>query len=110
MILLIAQWGVYRIPLDFRLVKPKTGKGYRSENTLVRDMLEALVLPPGCEKVIVVADAAYASRENLKAIQARGGSLSSPSPAPGSSTMANICVISSPICPFTITVKSGGSL
>jgi transposase len=72
MILLIAQWGVYRIPLDFRLVKPKTGNGYRSENTLVRDMLEALVLPPGCEKVIVVADAAYASRENLKAIQARG--------------------------------------
>jgi hypothetical protein len=30
------------------------------------------VLPPWCKRVIVVADAAYASRKNLKAIQARG--------------------------------------
>jgi transposase len=30
------------------------------------------VLPPWCKCVIVVADAAYASRKNLKAIQARG--------------------------------------
>ena len=65
MVLLIAQWGVYYIPLDFRLVKPKIGKGYRSENTLVRDMLEALVLPPWCEKIIVVVDVAYALRKNL---------------------------------------------
>ncbi len=72
MVLLIAQWDVYRIPLDFRLVQPKTSKDYRSEPRLVRDMLKALVLPPWCERVIVVADAAYASRENLKAIQARG--------------------------------------
>lgn len=72
LVLLIAQWGVYRIPLDFRLVKPKTHKEYRSEPMLVRDMLEALVLPPWCKRVIVVADAAYASRKNLKAIQARG--------------------------------------
>jgi hypothetical protein len=33
-------------------------------------MLEELVLPPWCKRVIVVADAAYASRKNLKAIQA----------------------------------------
>jgi hypothetical protein len=71
-VLLIAQWGVYRIPLDFRLVKPKKHKGYRSENALFRDMLKGLVLPAWCERVIVVADAAYASRKNLKAIQARG--------------------------------------
>ena len=72
LVLLIAQWGVYRIPLDFRLVKSKTHKAYRSEPMLVRDMLEALVLPPWCKCVIVVADAAYASRKNLKAIQTRG--------------------------------------
>jgi hypothetical protein len=72
LVLLLAQWGVYRIPLDFRLVQPKTSKGYRSEPRLVRDMLKALVLPPGCKRVIVVADAAYASRKNLKAIQPRG--------------------------------------
>jgi DDE family transposase len=71
-VLLIAQWGVYRIPLDFRLVKPKKCKDYRSENTLFRDMLKDLVLPAWCERVIVVADAAYASRKNLRAIQARG--------------------------------------
>lgn len=34
-------------------------------------MLNELVLPPWCSKVIVVADAAYASRQNLQAIQAR---------------------------------------
>jgi DDE family transposase len=71
LVLLIAQWDIYRIPLDFRLVKPKTHKDYRSEPMLVRDMLEALVLPAWCKAVIVVADAAYASRDNLQAIQAR---------------------------------------
>jgi Transposase DDE domain len=34
-------------------------------------MFEELVLPQWCTKVIVVADAAYASRQNLQAIQAR---------------------------------------
>jgi hypothetical protein len=72
LVLLLAQWGVYRIPLDFRLVQPKTSQGYRSEPRLVRDMLNELVLPPWCKNVIVVADAAYASQKNLKAIQARG--------------------------------------
>ena len=47
LVLLIAQWGVYRIPLDFRLVQPKTSKGYRSEPRLVRDMLRPWCCPPG---------------------------------------------------------------
>jgi Transposase DDE domain len=72
LVLLIAQWEVYRVPLAFRLVKPKKSKGYRSENALFRERLEELVLPPWCKMVIVVADAAYASRANLRAIQARG--------------------------------------
>jgi Transposase DDE domain len=71
-VLLIAQWDVYRVPLAFRLVQPKKRKGYRSENALFRDMLKDVVLPGWCKMVIVVADAAYASRKNLKAIQARG--------------------------------------
>jgi hypothetical protein len=70
-VLLIAQWDIYRVPLAFRLVQPKKSKGYRSENALFREMLEDLILPPWCKMVIVVADAAYASRANLKAIQAR---------------------------------------
>jgi hypothetical protein len=71
-VILIAQWDVYRIPLAFRLVKPKGSKDYQSENALFREMLQEVVLPAWCKKVVVVADAAYPSRANLQAIQARG--------------------------------------
>jgi hypothetical protein len=70
-VILIAQWEVYRVPLAFRIVKPKGSKGYQSENTLFREMLQEVILPAWCKKVVVVADAAYASRANLQAIQAR---------------------------------------
>ena len=70
-VVLLAQWDVYRIPLAFRLVRRKGSQGYQSEQVLFRQMLNELVLPRWCSKVIVVADAAYASRENLQAIQAR---------------------------------------
>jgi DDE family transposase len=71
-VILIAQWDVYRIPLAFRLVKPKGSPGYQSENALFRAMLREVVLPAWCKQVVVVADAAYPSRANLQAIQARG--------------------------------------
>jgi len=71
-VILIAQWDVYRIPLAFRLVKPKASKEYQSENALVREMLAEVVLPAWCQKVVVVADAAYPARATLQAIQARG--------------------------------------
>jgi hypothetical protein len=70
-VVLLAQWDVYRIPLAFRLVRRKGSKGYQSEQVLFRQMLGEVVLPSWCSKVIVVADAAYASRQNLQAIQAR---------------------------------------
>jgi len=70
-VILIAQWDVYRIPLAFRLVRPKGSKGYQSENALFRDMLQEVVLPAWVKRVVVVADAAYPSRANLQAIQAR---------------------------------------
>jgi hypothetical protein len=70
-VLLIAQWDVYRVPLAFRVVKPKGSPGYQSENALFREMLNEVVLPAWCKKVVVVADAAYPSRANLQAIQAR---------------------------------------
>jgi hypothetical protein len=72
MVIVIAQWDVYRIPLAFRLVKPKDHPAYQSENTLVREMFAHLVVPAWCKQVVVVADAAYPSRANLQAIQARG--------------------------------------
>lgn len=71
-VILIAQWDVYRVPLAFRLVKPKGSPGYQSENALFREMLQAVILPAWCQQVVVVADAAYPSRANLQAIQARG--------------------------------------
>jgi hypothetical protein len=71
-VIVIAQWDVYRIPLAFRLVKPKASPDYQSENALVRAMFAELILPAWCKQVVVVADAAYPSRANLRAIQAHG--------------------------------------
>jgi hypothetical protein len=71
-VILSAQWDVYRVPLALRLVKPKGSKGYQAENTLFREMLQEVVLPAWCKQGVVVADAAYPSRANLQAIQARG--------------------------------------
>jgi Transposase DDE domain len=71
-VILIAQWEVYRIPLAFRLVKATGCPGYQSENALFREMLGAVILPAWCKQVVVIADAAYPSRTNLQAIQARG--------------------------------------
>jgi hypothetical protein len=70
-VILLAQWDVYRVPLAFRLVKPKGSKGSQSENALFREMLQEVILPAWWKKVVVVADAAYPSRANLQAIQAR---------------------------------------
>jgi Transposase DDE domain len=70
-VVLLAQWDVYRIPLAFRLIRRQGSTGYQSEQVLFRQMLKELVLPRWCSQVIVVADAAYASRANLPAIQAR---------------------------------------
>lgn len=53
-------------------VYPEPIAGYQSENALFREMLQGVVLPAWCKKVVVVADAAYPSRANLQAIQARG--------------------------------------
>jgi Transposase DDE domain len=70
-VVLLAQWDVYRVPLAFRLVQRKGSKGYQSENALLRQMRQEVCLPAWCTTVIVAADAAYASRENLQAMQAR---------------------------------------
>jgi hypothetical protein len=69
-ILLMAQWDVYRIPVDFALVRRTDDPGYQTENALFRHMLGEFRRPAWCLDVIVVADAAYASRANLATIQA----------------------------------------
>jgi Transposase DDE domain len=70
-VILLAQWDVYRVPLAFRMVKPKGSPGYQSENALFRERLQVVVVPAWVKQVIVVADAAYPSRATRQAIPAR---------------------------------------
>jgi Transposase DDE domain len=71
-VVLMAHWGVYRIPVDFALVRRKGTPGYQPENALFREMLQGFRPPAWCQEVVVVADAAYASRANMTLIQALG--------------------------------------
>jgi Transposase DDE domain len=69
-VILMAQWDVYRIPLDFALLRRKDDPHYQPENALFRQMLQDFQRPAWCQEVVVTADAAYASRVNLAFIQA----------------------------------------
>ena len=71
-VLLMAQWGVYRLPVDFALIRHKEAPEYQSENALFRQMLQDFRRPAWCQEVVVTADAAYASRANLELIHTRG--------------------------------------
>jgi hypothetical protein len=71
-VLLMAQWDTYRIPVDFALVRRKDDPDYQPENALFRQMLQAFRRPGWCQEVVVTADAAYASRANLAYIRELG--------------------------------------
>jgi hypothetical protein len=71
-VLLMAQWGVYRIPVDFALLRRKDDAAYQAENALFRQMLRDFRPPTWCQEILVVADAAYASRPNMNLIQELG--------------------------------------
>jgi hypothetical protein len=68
-VILMAHWGVYRIPVDFALLRRKDDATYQTENALFRQMLRDFRPPLWCQEVVVVADAAYASRPNMALIQ-----------------------------------------
>jgi DDE superfamily endonuclease len=72
LVVVMLQWGNYRIPVDFELVRRKADPKYRSENTLFRWMLVRFRRPPWAEMIVVVADAAYASKANVQLIRQRG--------------------------------------
>jgi len=57
-VLLMAAWDDYRLPVGFRLILPKRHAGYRSENALFREMVDAFVPPRWATLVIVGGDAA----------------------------------------------------
>ena len=69
LVLLIAQWRRWRIPVEARVVDP-TIKGH--QNLLFREMLAEFVPPSWATQVIIEADAAFAAKATLKLIEQRG--------------------------------------
>src|SRR4029453_5136747 len=69
--LLIATWDVYRFPVAFRLMRPKTHPEYHTENALFREMVSHFVPPAWAKRVIVEGDAAYGSQENMQMVLKR---------------------------------------
>jgi len=69
MVLLIASWDHYRIPIRLAVMDPKV-KGH--QNILFRQMLETLHLPSWVREVIVSGDAGFAANPTLKRIEHKG--------------------------------------
>lgn len=66
LLLLIAQWGRLRIPVDAVLLDPHK-KG--AQNIQFRQMLRRFQPPAWTRRVVVLADAGFASKDNLRLIQ-----------------------------------------
>ena len=64
-LLLIAQWGRLRVPISCEVLDPKRK---RQQNILFRQMLRRFRPPAWCRRVVVLADAGFASRPNLRAM------------------------------------------
>jgi hypothetical protein len=69
LLLLLAHWGRLRIPVGAVVLDPKR-KG--QQNIQLRRLLHQFQPPAWCQTVIVMADAGFASKANLSAIQRRG--------------------------------------
>lgn len=70
-VVLMVAWDNYRIPVDFQMVLPKGHPEYKKENELFRHMLSHFQPPDWAKVVIVIGDAAFAAKDNMKLIQAR---------------------------------------
>jgi hypothetical protein len=68
MVLLIARWDRFRVPVALGLIDPKR-RGH--QNILFRQMLKDFVLPAWVRQVVVVADAGFAANETLRQITAQ---------------------------------------
>src|SRR5215813_9013072 len=64
-LLLIAQWGCFRIPLSVRVLDPKI-RGH--QNLLTREMLQKFKPPVWARQVIIEADAGFAAKKTLHLI------------------------------------------
>jgi hypothetical protein len=70
-LLLVAHWGRLRIPVGAVVLDPKR-RG--QQNIQLRQFLRQFQPPAWCRRVIVLADAGFASKANLQVIQGRGWS------------------------------------
>lgn len=68
LVLLIAQWGRLRVPVGATVLDPKK-KG--DQNIQFRQMLRPFQPPAWCRQVVVLADAGFASKDNLRLIRRR---------------------------------------
>ena len=66
-LLLVAQWGRFRVPLAVRVIDPKI-KG--QQNILVRELLTQYVPPIWCQRVVIEAAAGFAAKATLQHITA----------------------------------------
>ena len=69
--LLMVSWDVFRLPVAFRLIRPKSHPKYQTENELFREMVKAFRPPTWAKVVIVEGDAAYGSQDNMKMVMER---------------------------------------
>jgi hypothetical protein len=67
-VLLIVNWDVYRFPVAFRLIRPKSHPEYQPENALFREMVGRFIPPTWAKRIIVEGDAAYGSQDNMKMV------------------------------------------
>jgi hypothetical protein len=70
-LLLVAHWGRLRIPVGAVVLDPKR---MGQQNIQLRQFLRQFQPPAWCRRVIVLADAGFASKANLQVIQGRGWS------------------------------------
>jgi hypothetical protein len=75
LVVVMLHWGNYRSPVDVEIVRRKDDARSRSENRLCRWMVVRFRRPLWAAMGVVVADAALASKANLRRIQQRGYTL-----------------------------------
>jgi hypothetical protein len=69
--LLVVSWDTFRVPVAFRLMRPKTHPYSCTENELFREMVMGFMPPAWATDILVEGDAAYGSHANMQMVQQR---------------------------------------
>jgi Transposase DDE domain len=69
--LLVASWDGWRLPVAFRLLRPKNHPRYRTENALFREMVMGFTPPTWATDILVEGDAAYGSQGHMQMVRQR---------------------------------------